>query len=167
VVFQSKSHHGTVFLLYAGMEDNENLFPANDNQYNASLPNERSLIIPVIEETLTVDKQVVTTGKIRIEKQVEEVAEPVNIDLQHDEYTIKRVAIDKYIDGEAPQVRQEGNTMIIPVVKEVVVKRLLLVEEVHIIKDVITTNEQLNIPVRKETVTVNRLTDNQESSTQS
>jgi len=53
------------------------------------------------------------------------------------------------------------------VVKEVVVKRLLLVEEVHIIKDVITTNEQLDVPVRKETVTVNRLTDNQESSTQS
>jgi uncharacterized protein (TIGR02271 family) len=146
------------------MADNENFSP-DSNQYNDSLLNPQSLVIPVIEETVTVDKQVVTTGKIRIEKQVEEVNEPVNIDLQHDEYTIKRVAINQYVDGETPQVRYEGNNMIIPVVKEVVVKRLLLVEEVHIIKDVVTTNEQINIPLRKETVTVNRIPDNEHPST--
>jgi len=50
------------------------------------------------------------------------------------------------------------------VVKEVIVKRLLLVEEVHIIKDIVTTNEQVNIPLRKETVTINRTTDNAQPS---
>ena len=146
------------------MADNENFSPDN-NQNNDSLLKQQSLVIPVIEETYNVEKQVVTTGKVRIEKQVEEVNEPASIDLQHDEYTIKRVAINQYVDGDTPQVRYEGNNMIIPVVKEVMVKRLLLVEEVHIIKDVVTTTEQVNIPLRKETVTVNRIPDKEHPST--
>ena len=143
------------------MPENENSSLTEENQYNDSLPNVQPLVIPVIEETISVDKQVTTTGKIRIEKQVTETNEAVNISLQRDEYTIKRVAINKYVDEEAPQVRQEGDTMIIPVVKEVMVKRLLLVEEVHIIKEVVTTNEQLNVPVRKEIVNVTRTPENE------
>ena len=143
------------------MPENENFSLTEENQHNDSLPNVQPLVIPVIEETISVDKQVTTTGKIRIEKQVTETNEAVNISLQRDEYTIKRVAINKYVDEEAPQVRQEGDTMIIPVVKEVMVKRLLLVEEVHIIKEIVTTNEQLNVPVRKETVNVTRTPENE------
>jgi uncharacterized protein (TIGR02271 family) len=141
------------------MSDIENFSSENENQHSNSLPPVQSLVIPVIEEKLSVDKQVVTKGKIRIEKQVQETSEAVNIDLQHDEYTIRRVPINKYVDEETPQVRYEGDNMIIPVVKEVVVKRLLLVEEVHIIKEVVTTSEQLNIPVRKETVHITRTPD--------
>jgi uncharacterized protein (TIGR02271 family) len=149
------------------MADKENFSSINENEHSNSLPTEQPLVIPVIEETASIDKQVVVTGKVRIEKQVEEINEPVNINLQHDEYTIRRVAIDKYVEEEIPQVRQEGNTMIIPVLKEVVVKRVLLVEEVHIIKEVVSANEQVNIPLRKETVTVTRSTDDQEPSVQS
>jgi uncharacterized protein (TIGR02271 family) len=136
----------------------------NENMQNESLPKEQPLVIPVIEETASVDKQVVVAGKVRIEKQVEEINEAVNVDLQHDEYTIRRVARNEYVDDGVPQVRHEGNTLIIPVVKEVIVKRLLLVEEVHIIKDVVTTSEKVNVALRKETVTINRTTDNAQPS---
>jgi uncharacterized protein (TIGR02271 family) len=142
----------------------ENFSEANNDIHNESLPKEQPLVIPVIEETANVDKQVVVTGKIRLEKQVEEIQEVVNINLQHDEYTIRRVERNEYVDEEAPQVRYEGNALIIPVVKEVMVKRLLLVEEVHVIKDAVTTSEQVNIPLRKETVTVNRMPDNAQPS---
>ena len=142
----------------------ENSSEINDNIHNESLPKEQHLIIPVIEETASVDKQVVVTGKVRIEKQVEEINEAVNVNLRHDEYTIRRVTRNEYVDDEVPQVRHEGNTLIIPVVKEVIVKRLLLVEEVHIIKDVVTTSEQVNIPLRKETVTIDHTTENAQPS---
>src|SRR3954471_20620951 len=142
----------------------ENFSEANNNIHNESLPKEHPLVIPVIEETANVEKQVVVTGKVRLEKQVEEIQEVVDVNLQHDEYTIKRVARNEYVDEDAPQVRHEGNTLIIPVVKEVMVKRLLLVEEVHIIKDIVTTSEQVNIPLRKETVTINRTPDNAQPS---
>ncbi|TKK68816.1 DUF2382 domain-containing protein [Ilyomonas limi] len=149
------------------MSDNEKFSLTNEDQHNDSRQNKQSLVIPVIEETARIDKQVITTGKIKIEKQIEEINEAVNISLQHDEYTIKRVTINKYVDEETPQVRYEGNTMIIPVLKEVVVKRMLLVEEVHIIKEVISAEEQVNIPLRKEKVTVTRSADNQDSPVQS
>lgn len=140
----------------------ENSSEANNNLHNESLPKEQPLVIPVIEETASIDKQTTVTGRIRIEKRVEETNEAASVDLLHDEYTIRRVARNEYVDDSVPQVRHEGNTLIIPVVKEVLVKRLLLVEEVHIIKDVVTSNEQVNIPLRKEIVTINRITDNEQ-----
>src|SRR6476620_9187532 len=102
----------------------ENFSETNENLDNESLPKEQPLVIPVIEETVIINKQEVVTGKLRIEKQVEEINETVNVNLQHDEYTIRRVARNEYVDEGAPQVRHEGNTLIIPVIKEVMVKRL-------------------------------------------
>jgi uncharacterized protein (TIGR02271 family) len=142
----------------------ENFSETNENTDNDSLPKEQPLVIPVIEETVSVNKQEIVTSKLIIEKQVEEINEAVEVNLQHDEYTIRRVERNEYVDEGAPQIRYEGNTMIIPVVKEVMVKRLLLVEEVHIIKEVVTTSEQVNVPLRKETVTINRTQDNAQPS---
>jgi len=136
----------------------------NENIDNESLQKDQPLVIPVIEETVSVNKQEIVTGRVRIEKQVEEINEAVNVNLQHDEYTIRRVERNEYVDEGAPQIRYEGSTLIIPVVKEVMVKRLLLVEEVHIIKDVLTTSEQVNVPLRKETVTVDHTQDNAQPS---
>src|SRR6476469_3129546 len=159
-VFQPKYDSGIVFHFLIHMLAKENSSETNENINNESLPKDQSLVIPVIEETVSVDKQEVVTGKLRIEKHVVETNEAVNVNLQHDEYTIRRVARNEYVDDGAPQVRHEGNTLIIPVVKEVMIKRLLLVKEVQMIKEVLTTNEQVNIPVRKETVTINRTQDN-------
>jgi len=142
----------------------ENSLETNENIDNENLLKEQPLVIPVIEETVNVNKQEVVTGKVKIEKHIEEINQAVNVELQHDEYTIRRVARNEYVDEGAPQVRHEGNTLIIPVVKEVYVKRLLLVEEVHIIKDVVTTSEQVNVPLRKETVTINRSQENEHPS---
>ena len=55
--------------------------------------------------------------------------------LRHDTVEIERRPLDRQLDdGEAPAVRWEGDTMIVPVVKEIVVtqKRLVLVEEIRI-----------------------------------
>jgi len=146
----------------------ENFSETNKNEYNDSLPKENeTVIIPIIQETATVDKHVVEKGKIRIEKGIEETNETVDVSLQHDEYTIRRVAINQYVDGDAPQVRHEGDTLIIPVVKEVVVKRLLLVEEVRITKEIVSTTEQFEMPLRKEVVTITRSTDKDGPSVQS
>jgi uncharacterized protein (TIGR02271 family) len=137
----------------------ENFSETDKKMYNENLQKETPVVIPVIEEIASIDKQVVTTGKIRIEKQVQENNETAEVNLLHDEYTIKRVVRNEYVDEGAPQVRYEGDTLIIPVVKEVMVKRLLLVEEVHVIKEVVPTTEQVNVPLRKETVTITRTQD--------
>jgi len=112
--------------------------------------------IPVITEQLHISKQVVETGRVRVSKKV--IKEEVNKDIPvlKEEVIVERKEINQYIDGAVPGIRMVGDTTIIPVVKEVVVKRLLLVEELHVTK---RTSEQL-VPVHetliREEVTVNR-----------
>lgn len=122
----------------------------------SAMPGE-SVVIPVIEERLRVDKQVVETGIVRIAKQVTEEQETVNVPVFREEVIVDHVAIDQYVDT-APAVRYEGKTMIIPVIREVLIteKRLLLVEEVHVTKRQITNQESLEVMLRKEKVTVER-----------
>lgn len=111
--------------------------------------------IPVIEEQMIVEKKTIETGRIIISKKVEEKVETVAVPLHHEEYIVEHVAFDKLID-ELPSVRYEGNVMIIPVVKEVMVKRMLLVEEIQITKLIKETSEPQQMTLRKEVVTVER-----------
>lgn len=72
---------------------------------------------------------------------------------------IEKIPVNKYVEV-APQIRYEGDTMIFPVVQEVIVveKRLLLVEEVHITKTTITNEGEKSMPLRREEVFVERVT---------
>ena len=53
--------------------------------------------------------------------------------MAHDQVIVERVAIGRVVDA-MPEVRQEGDVTILPVVEEevVVMRRLVLKEEVHI-----------------------------------
>ncbi|MDX5345618.1 MAG: YsnF/AvaK domain-containing protein, partial [Hymenobacteraceae bacterium] len=64
--------------------------------------------------------------------------------------------VNKYVDEAPPATRYEGDTMIVPVLKEVLVveKKLLLVEEVHIKKQQLQTEEKQQVTLRKEDVSV-------------
>src|SRR5688500_8902313 len=89
--------------------------------------------IPVIEERARIDKEVVERGVVRISTSVREREEVLAEALQHHEVDIERVYIDKVVDA-MPSIRQEGNITVIPVVEEraIVVKQLVLVEELHV-----------------------------------
>lgn len=119
---------------------------------------EQFRVVPVIEEQLQIGKQVVETGRVRLVKDVQEETVQVQLPLIHDEVNVERVPIDQYV-SEAPTVRYEGDTMIVPVLREIVVtqKHLLLVEELHITKRQVETQYNEPVTVRKESVTVERL----------
>ena len=114
-------------------------------------------VIPIIEEEVIIDKKLVKTGRIILKRTVstEDVAVEVPVSTEH--FDIERIAINQYLDNPPPPIRYEGDTIIIPVLKEVVVKRILLVEEIHLIKQVETSNKTENIVVRKEEVTIERV----------
>jgi uncharacterized protein (TIGR02271 family) len=133
---------------------------------NEVLPQERFsdgadvLRIPVIEERLQVDKQLVETGRLLVSKVVKEEERMITTPLTHEEFSVERVPVNQYIDV-APAVRYEGDVTIIPVVKEVVVveTRLVLVEEVRITKRQTTTTDVQHVTLRQEEVTVERIAD--------
>lgn len=113
----------------------------------------------VMEEQTQVHKEVVQDAKVRIVKKVHEEEAAVDVSARSEKVKVERIPIDKYVET-APTIRYEGNTTIIPVVQEVVVvqKRLLLVEEVHITKQINTVQEEKSVPLRREEIIVERIT---------
>ncbi len=123
-----------------------------DDQHNS---------LKVIEEQVHIDKQVIEKSKVRLSKKVHEENETVSVSVKSEEVKVEKLEVNKYVD-EVPQVRYEGNTMIVPVMKEVLVieKKLLLVEEFHITKYITTKEEEKTIPLRKEEVIIERIASN-------
>jgi len=113
----------------------------------------------VLQEQVNIDKKIVESGKVVIHKKVHKEDKDVEVPVSHEEVEIKKVTVNKYVT-EAPDVRYEGNTTIIPVIKEVAVieKKLLLVEEIHVIKHVVEKTEEHIVPLRKEEIQVEHYT---------
>jgi uncharacterized protein (TIGR02271 family) len=119
------------------------------------LNNERR-IIPVIEEHLHIAKEILEVSKVIISKKIVEDQLDTEIKVFHDEVTVENKIIDEYIEGELPKIRTEGETTIIPVIKEVIIKRMLLVEEIHITRHRKETSVPVHEVLRKEEITITR-----------
>ncbi|HEV7349997.1 YsnF/AvaK domain-containing protein [Telluribacter sp.] len=133
-------------------EDQSDRVPGEDFQKSFK-------VIPVFEEQVHLDKKIVETGKVTISKKTVEHEETVDDFFRYEDVQVERVEVNEYItDGMPPTTRHEGETMIIPVFKEVLVveKRLLLVEEIRITKKQVEQPYQTQVTLRKEEVTVER-----------
>lgn len=119
---------------------------------------EERVVIPVIEEELSVRKQKLETGRVQIRRIVEEREEEVDVPLTQERIAIERVPVERIVET-MPEIRQEGATTIIPVVEEVLVveKRLMLVEEVHITKERAEHHEQHRVTLRRTDVEIEHL----------
>src|SRR3569623_281012 len=120
----------------------ENKLPRNKARNNSS-DGEKELSVPVIKEVVTVDKDVVETGKVKIKKNVSYTDKDVKIALQKADVEVKTVMINKLVDEAPEAVRYEGDTMIISELHEVCVVRLMLVKEIHVTTRKSTSHETL------------------------
>lgn len=114
---------------------------------------------PVMEEELQVDKQLVDTGRgVRLHKTVSEHVERIEQRLMHDELVVEHVPLGRVVSGEAPQTRYEGDTLVVPVLEEVLVvqKQLVLKEEVRITRQQRPIDASQEVRLRSEQVRVER-----------
>jgi uncharacterized protein (TIGR02271 family) len=115
------------------------------------------LVVPLVEEQLLVNKEWVEAGAAQIRKQVETTRQTIPVELAHEEVHVERVAVNRELPGgEAPAPRQEGDTLVIPVVEEevVVMKRLILREEVRVTKRRVSRQEEVSDVVRREHINI-------------
>jgi uncharacterized protein (TIGR02271 family) len=114
-----------------------------------------NITVPLVEEELTATTRERDLGSVRINKRVETQAAQVTTDVGHEEVTVERVPINQPIDA-APESRFEGDTLVIPVVEEVLVteKRLMLREEVHIRRHWVTEPVTVEDTVRREVLDI-------------
>lgn len=115
------------------------------------------VVIPVTDEFINVEKRAIETGRVELRKTVQERVEVVDQPLFSEEVEIERVAINRPLD-EAVSSRYEGETLIIPLVEEVLVvqKRLVLREEIHVRKLRTEMHEPQEVHLRTEQVEVVR-----------
>jgi uncharacterized protein (TIGR02271 family) len=118
---------------------------------------DRAAAIPVFEEKLHVDKTISETDRVFIRTSVLERTEYADLDLRSDEATIERVPVGRIVDAP-PAIRQEGGTVIVPVLEEIMVvqKRLLLKEEIHIRRQDIVQHIREPVRLRSEEVSLER-----------
>ncbi len=115
--------------------------------------------MPIIQEELQIDRRMTDTGRgVRVHKTV--TGEPLRVDevLQTQTLQIERVPMDAWIDGALPVQRQEGNTLVIPVLEEVLVvqKRVRIKEEIRITASAHEHRATEQVVLREEHVTVER-----------
>jgi len=134
------------YLLPATLADTTSLRTAADGRQ----------VIPVLEEELAVSTRE-HSRTVRVHKHVHTREETVEVPVHRDEVVVERVPIDRVVET-APQVRRDGDTMVVPVLEEVLVveKRLMLKEEIRItLRRTAETNPQ-RVVLRSEEVVVER-----------
>ena len=117
------------------------------------------LTVPVMQEEMRVGVRTIDTGGVRVHKTVHEHPHDIDQALLRDAVDVKRVSIDKIVSlSDAPQSRQEGDTLIVPILEEVLVveKRLRIKEEIHITRSQRTEHHRETVILRSEDVTIER-----------
>ena len=109
------------------------------------------VVIPIVEERLIPDKQQVELGELRIHKYVDQREEAVRQDVIRDDLIIERLPVNRAIE-EPVSTRYEGEWMVIPIMREVLVvrKQLMLTEEVRISKREVTEEQEVREVTRHE-----------------
>lgn len=112
-------------------------------------------VIPVIKETLSIDKREFVSGRARVETVTDIVEEIVTSDLEFTTVKIDRVAIGTVVEA-MPGIRVEGDVTIIPVVEEIVFfeKRLVLREEIRITRSRGARTDETRHALRKQRAVV-------------
>lgn len=115
------------------------------------------IVVPIVEETFTIGKRVEETGVVRVHKHTTERTENVHVETLKETVSVERVPIDRLVDGPV-EIRQEGDTTVVPVLEEVVVveKRLMLREEVRITRTRTTVPQERTVVLRKEEAVIER-----------
>ena len=115
------------------------------------------IVVPVVAEEIEVGKRVVETGRVRVRKTVRTTEKVVDEPLIREEVDVERVPIGRVVEGPVAN-RQEGDTLVIPILEEVLVveKRLMLKEELRITRRKVEHRAAQTVSLRTEEATIER-----------
>lgn len=112
--------------------------------------------IPMNEARAPEHAEAQAMAKTHIAKQVQMQTVQIDESLGHDMVEVKRVPVNKVID-KSPGVRTDGDTTIVPILEERLVKVLVLKEEVHITRKREERRQTREVILRREEAVVQRL----------
>lgn len=124
----------------------------------------RNQAIPLRAEKLDVQTREIERGRVRIDKTIEHIPFAEDVEVSQDVVRIERTPHDEVFEVP-PQTRQDGDTLIIPVVEEevVVTRRYRVVEEIRIIKGRESHTERIEESLAREVATVSEPIDEEDA----
>jgi uncharacterized protein (TIGR02271 family) len=114
--------------------------------------------LTLLEEELTVGKEAVETGRLRVSKQTRTREASIDENLLSEHADIERVPVGRQV-FEMPLIRQEGDTTIVPIVEEVLhtERRLFLKEEIKITRRRTTEQFHDRVTLRYQEAVITRV----------
>ena len=118
-------------------------------------PRREEAVLPVVEERLVVGKTA-RDSIVRVSTRTR--SEDVDVDetLVSLKADVKRVSVERFVD-EVPAIEERDGVTVIPVVEEVLVKRLLLREELHVTQVREERHHRETVTLRTQDPVVERL----------
>ena len=115
-------------------------------------------VLPLLAEEVAVSKRVVDTGRVQVTRVTHEREQLIDELLAQETAEIERTPIGRQVDT-MPAVREEGDTIVVPIIEEVLVveRRLFLKEEVRIRRVRSTQRHQETVTLRHHEAVVTRL----------
>ena len=112
----------------------------------------------LLGEEVSFGKERVETGRVRVRVVTREYEEAVDVPLTRERVEVERVAIGRDIEAIPPR-RQEGDTLVVPVVEEVIVvrRKLVLKEEVRLKLVRSTEQHRENVILRRQEAVIERI----------
>lgn len=129
-------------------------------------PRKGEVTIPLYAEQWTVTKKQTITGRMRIWTQTLEEEQQLEEPMIRELVEIERKPVGRLVE-EMPAIRQEGETIVIPVVEEqlVVERHLILKEEVRITRVRKTEIHRERVVTRRQDVSIARLPQQEDQET--
>ena len=116
-----------------------------------------SIVIPLLTEDASVAKRQQTTGRLKVSTVTRRHEQLVEELLACESVEIDRVPVGRVVE-RTPQMRQEGDTLIIPVMEEVLVleRRLILKEEVRVRRVRTARKHKERVQLRRQEAVITR-----------
>jgi stress response protein YsnF len=109
----------------------------------------------VIEEEARITKRVEETGAVRVRLESEGVDAPCDIGTTHESYEVERVPVGRVVEARR-EPWTDGDAVVVPVYEEVLVPRLVLKEEIRLVRHRRTEHAEGTVSLRRERAIVER-----------
>jgi uncharacterized protein (TIGR02271 family) len=116
------------------------------------------IVLPLLVEELSVSKRSVPTARVKVSRITRQHEEVIDQLLAREHVDVERTTIGQPVES-VPEVREEGDTIIVPVVEEILIveRRLVLKEEIRIRKVRETERHQDRVTLRQQEAVIVRL----------
>jgi uncharacterized protein (TIGR02271 family) len=124
-------------------------------------PDPADLTLLLHAERAEITARPVITGSVSVTRELIQREQMLQVDLASERVEITRIPIGQVIDA-MPDIRQDGDTTIIPVVEEILVteKRLVLKEEIHLQRVRTTRTHTETVLLREQQAVITRTSAN-------